>query len=115
MRAGREANTADARAPGTPLPLLTQSSCPRRSPLGYGRTEASAASAALSNSPSSHSFAPRRPETTSRAQATYSSLRFTDQSGDGLAVIALKLLVLSASLMILARSDFLDALSTCFH
>src|SRR4051812_44081600 len=63
--------------------------------LGYRRTEASAASAALSNSPSSHSFAPRSPETTSRAQATYSSLRFTDQSGDGLAVIALRLLVLS--------------------
>src|SRR3954471_9834458 len=87
----------------------------QRSSLDYGRAEASAASAALSNSPSSHSFAPRRPETTSRAQATYSSLRFTEQSGDGLAVIALRLLVLSASLMILARSDFLDAVSTCLR
>jgi hypothetical protein len=43
----------------------------------------------------------------------YSSLRFTDQSGDGLAVTARRLLVLSASLMILARSDFVGAVLTC--
>ena len=79
----------------------------------YGLTESSAAFAALSNSPSSHSLVPRNPATTSRAQATYSSRRFTDHWGEGLAVIARRLLVLSASLISFAREDLLGAVSTC--
>ena len=69
----------------------------------------------MSNSASSHSFVPLTPATTSRAHFTYSSRRLTDHSGDGLAVIARRLLVLSASLMSLARLDFFGAVLICFR
>ena len=46
---------------------------------------------------------------------TYSRRRFADQSGDGLAAIALRLLVASASLMSVALLDLCEALSTCFR
>jgi len=63
--------------------------------LTYGRTDCSAAFAALSNSASRNAFVPRSPEATSRAHSTYFLRLFTVQSFGGLAVIARRLLVLS--------------------
>src|SRR3954464_8121144 len=74
--------------------------------------ELSASAAALSNCCSSQGDTPRRPFTTSRAHPTYSNLRFTDQWGAGLNIMARMLLVLSASLMILASLVFLPAVLT---
>jgi hypothetical protein len=74
--------------------------------LIVGTVDRSASFAAWSNSCSSHSDTPISPSETFRAHSTYSSRRLTDQSGGGLAAMALKLLVLSASLRIFARCDF---------
>jgi hypothetical protein len=63
----------------------------------------SAAWAASSNCRSSFGLTPLSPSATFRAHSTYSILRLTDQSAGGLAAIARRLLVLSASLSSLAR------------
>src|SRR5262249_12502602 len=82
-------------------------------PYIAGLNDRSAALAASSNCSSSFELMPRRPAATFRANSTYSILRFTDQSEGGLAATARKLLVLSASLSILALGDFADAVSIC--
>jgi hypothetical protein len=61
---------------------------------------------------SNQSETPVSPLATLLAHSTYSSRRLTDQSGGGLAAMALRLLVLSARLRIFARRDFLCASST---
>src|SRR5271169_818047 len=78
-----------------------------------GLNDRSAAAAASSNWSSSFRLVPRRPLATSLAQRTYSILRLTDQSEGGLAAIAWRLLVLSASFSILALTLFVAAVSTC--
>src|ERR1700730_19166408 len=82
-------------------------------PYKAGLNDRSAARAASSNCSSSCELTPRRPATTFRANSTYSTLRLTDQSEGGLAAIARKLLVLSASLSILALGLLIDAVSIC--
>ena len=72
----------------------------------WNTIERSASFAVCSNSPLSHSETPVSPFPTRRAHSTYSSRRLTGQSGGGLAVRALTLLVLSASVRIFARGDF---------
>ena len=58
-----------------------------------GTVDRSASFAAWSNSCSNHSDTPISPSETFRAHSTYSSRRLTDQSGGGLAAMALKLLL----------------------
>src|SRR5438045_3108323 len=70
-------------------------------------------STASSNCCSSHGEVPRSPVTTSFAHCTYSSRRFTDQSGEGLLATARTLLILSASLINLASRLLCGADSTC--
>ena len=72
----------------------------------------SASFAACSNSRSSHWETPVSPTEPRRAQPTYSSRRLTEHPREGLVAIALRLLVRSASLSILARFDFLSERST---
>ena len=68
--------------------------------------DCSASFAARANCSSSHGETPFSLAPTSRAHLTYSRRRLTDHFGGGLAAIALRLLVLSASLRIFARGDF---------
>src|SRR5512144_1792438 len=77
--------------------------------------ERSAALAASSNCCSSFGLTPLSPSDTLRAHSTYSILRLTDQSVGGLAPIDRRLLVLSASLSILALGDLLAASSICLR
>src|SRR5260221_490511 len=76
-----------------------------------GARDCSAACAASSNCFSSDALAPRKPLAVLRAHSMYAILRPTDQSAAGLVTRVRKLLVLSASLRIFARADFLWAVS----
>src|SRR5215467_14020281 len=76
-----------------------------------GLNERSAARAASSNCSSRLSLATLSPAASFRANSTYSILRLTDQLEGAFAATARKLLVLSASLSILALGLFVDAVS----